>query len=523
MRKLAFPIILLVITAGALAFRLPQLDIRPMHADESVQAGIFRHLWQDGRYKYNPNEFHGPTLNFCTLPAVWLGGYESYADTTEATYRLVPVLFAAGSILLLWLLRDGPGTPATLCAAALTAISPAMVFYSRYYIHETLFIFFTLAAIAALWRYVRSGKLTWCLAAGACLGLMQATKETSVLAFAAMFFAAPMTAFWNRFSPAEEEEIDGRRRIPWWHLAAGLAVALLVTVTLLSSFFTNLRGPIDGVLTYMPWLGRAGGQSPHVHPWYFYLRALSWWQPADGFWCPEAWIFIPAIGGLVVALLPARWNLLPGASVTFVRWIGFYTLLLTAAYTTIPYKTPWCLLGFLQGTILLAGVGAVALVRVVPSWPAKTVVSIVLLAGATALGVQSYWTNYQLPADPKNPYVYAQTRPNIKKLTDQMELLALATSEKHAVQVRVIWDSNYVWPLPWYLRGFDKVVIANHIPSNPSAPIVISAPAHDEALTKQLGESHFMTGFYEVRPGVLAQLWVRDDLWLAHLKRLGRL
>ena len=32
-------------------------------------------------------------------------------------------------------------------------------------------------------------------------------------------------------------------------------------------------------------------------------------------------------------------------------------------YSAIPYKTPWCLLGFLHGMILLAGVGAVVLVR----------------------------------------------------------------------------------------------------------------------------------------------------------------
>ena len=32
-----------------------------------------------------------------------------------------------------------------------------------------------------------------------------------------------------------------------------------------------------------------------------------------------------------------------------------------------------------------------------------------------------------------------------------------------------------------------------------------------------------MTAYYEVRPGVFAQLWVREDLWVAHLRRLGRL
>jgi hypothetical protein len=29
--------------------------------------------------------------------------------------------------------------------------------------------------------------------------------------------------------------------------------------------------------------------------------------------------------------------------------LAFYTLILLALYSAIPYKTPWCLLGFLHG------------------------------------------------------------------------------------------------------------------------------------------------------------------------------
>ena len=171
-----------------------------MHADESVGAARFRRLWQDRHYTYNPNEFHGPTLPYATLPAAWLTAPASFADTAEATYRIVPVLFGAGLVLLLWLLGDALGRPAAVCAAVLTAISPAMVFYSRYYIHETLLLFFTLAAVGTGWRYLRTGKLGWCLAAGACFGLMQATKETSVLVYCAMAIALGLSWLWMRLS-----------------------------------------------------------------------------------------------------------------------------------------------------------------------------------------------------------------------------------------------------------------------------------------------------------------------------------
>ena len=93
--------VLLLLILAALAIRLPRLDVRPMHADEAVQASRFRQLWWGDGYRYDPHEYHGPTLNYLTLPAVWLTRPASFADTTEETYRAVPVVFGAGLILLL--------------------------------------------------------------------------------------------------------------------------------------------------------------------------------------------------------------------------------------------------------------------------------------------------------------------------------------------------------------------------------------------------------------------------------------
>jgi uncharacterized protein (TIGR03663 family) len=193
-----FVLLLLLVAAGALAFRLTRLGDRPMHADEAVQAKIFRGLWQEGRYRYNPDEFHGPTMIYATLPSAWMGGATTFAETTQRTYRIVPAIFGAGLILLVWLLRDAMGKPAVVCAAVLAAVSPAMVFYSRCYIHETLLVFFTMAAIGTGWRYARSGRLAWCLASGACVGLMQATKETAVLTYLAASIAMGLTWLWGR-------------------------------------------------------------------------------------------------------------------------------------------------------------------------------------------------------------------------------------------------------------------------------------------------------------------------------------
>ena len=59
---------LLLIILGALALRGPELALRPMHNDEAVNAEKIKGLSESGQYKYDPNEHHGPTLYYATLP-----------------------------------------------------------------------------------------------------------------------------------------------------------------------------------------------------------------------------------------------------------------------------------------------------------------------------------------------------------------------------------------------------------------------------------------------------------------------
>ena len=127
----------------------------------------------------------------------------------------MPVVFGAAVILLLLAAGRGLGWPAAIVAAVLPAISPAMVYYSRYYVQETLLVFFTFGAIVSAWRYARGGSAAWAVAAGLFFGLMYATKETWVLAAAAVVGGLVLVAVWTRI-------LDGR----WPHLAAaqGLAV-----------------------------------------------------------------------------------------------------------------------------------------------------------------------------------------------------------------------------------------------------------------------------------------------------------
>jgi uncharacterized protein (TIGR03663 family) len=494
-------------TVAALTLRLPRLGERPMHNDEGVNAIKFRALWQHNSYKYDPTEFHGPSLYYATLALERLTGAPHFEQFTEARLRVVTVLFGAGLILPVLLLVDGLGKTASIWAALLMAVSPAFVFYSRDYIHEMLLVFFTFLAIASGWRYWRTRKIPWALLSGAGVGFMWATKETFVITLVALGLALALNHFWNRKLDASGLPINAAR-LNLFHVAAAFGICLLLWLLMFSSFFRNARGLSDSFRTYSSWFHRAAGESAHIHPWYFYFERLLLFRVHRGPLWSEGLIFLLALVGGIAAF--ARKGL-SDANASFVRFLALYTLALTAAYSLISYKTPWCLLNFWLGMILLAGVGSAVLIHAARFQWAKTVATILLLAGAAQLAAQAWQAAVPRAADRNNPYVYAQTSPGVLELVEKVNGLAEVSPAKHHLRINIIASGGDFWPLPWYLRGFDQVGWWEKLPEDPFAPVMIVSADLKPGLAER--ESHPMREVFELRPGVFLKLYVEAQLW----------
>ena len=499
---------LLLAVIAALALRCPQLAVRPMHNDEGLNAIKLRTLWEKGSYQYDPQEFHGPTLPYITLAWVKLTGVADFAQLNEIQLRAVTVIFGLGLILLLPLVADGLGPRATICTAFLTAVSPAMVFYSRYYIHEMLLVFFAFLALAAGWRYTRSRKIGWALLAGAAMGLMQATKETFVLTLAAAAAALALTALWNRASESNLDKFQYNVK----HIIAALIAWFVVVIVLFSSFFTNAQGPLDSVRTYLPWLHRVGGASPHIHPWGFYLERVVFFHPGKGPIWSEGLILGLAIVGAVAAFL--RRGIAEGRA-GFVRFLAFYTFILTVIYSGIDYKTPWCLLNFWHGMILLAGVGCLALIHWLRALSLKFAMSFGLLAGAAQLACQAWQAGVTYASAPANPYVYAQTAPDILNLMERVNGVARMNTQKDQMVIKVMAPESEYGPLPWYLRGFAHVGFWGELAPDPYASVLIVSTKFGATLDAK--GTHVMTGIFELRPQVFFELYVESNLWNSYV------
>ena len=512
----AYCALILTATIAALLLRLPRLQQRPMHGDEAVHACKFGDLLEGRGYTYNPSEYHGPTLNYLTLIPAWISRAHEIAEVTEFTVRIVPVFFGVLLVVLFLLIVDGLGPTAAFFAAVLTAISPAMVFYSRYYIQEILLVCFTFGAIACGCRYAQNKNVLWAILTGVFLGLMHATKETCIIAFGSMALALLLVVLVSRRESGVGPSA-GKRLKPA-HLAAGFAAAVIVSALFYSSFLTNPDGVLDSFRTYRAYFGRAGHNAIHIHPWHYYLKMLLCSRYYDGPVWSEAFIVVLAVVGLVVAMRGK------GGNYRLLRFIAFYTVIMTVIYSVIPYKTPWCLLGFLHGMIILAGVGAAAVLKLAPCGLSRCLVGLLLFVGGTHLVWQAYLGSYRFYADYRNPYVYAHPTMDVIEMAARVEEIAHVHKDGRQMQVQVICPGHDYWPLPWYLRSFRNAKWYDKVSDEvASAALIIASPSVEQELLTRLyqlpppGRKNLYVPVFdtymELRPRIELRGYVTQELW----------
>ncbi len=137
-----------VITVVAAFLRFYNLALKPLHHDEGVNGFFLTNLVRDGVYKYDPANYHGTTLYYISLPFVELFGLKTIP------IRVSVAIFGLLTVVLAFYLKRYIGRTGSLLAALFLALSPGMVFISRYFIHEIFFIFLSLAIVVAVLFFI---------------------------------------------------------------------------------------------------------------------------------------------------------------------------------------------------------------------------------------------------------------------------------------------------------------------------------------------------------------------------------
>jgi len=511
--------------------RLVKLSLVPLHHDEGVNGNFLVTLVRDGRYFYDPQNYHGPTLYYFAAIIPWVlrffGGKaagNAYGLTTF-NIRLVTALFGVATIWLALLLRKRIGMMGALSAAALIAISPGAVYLSRYFIHESLFVFFTLGIVVAGLKYYDTGRSVYLILASASAALMVATKETWIINGPVLVIALVTTDVYFRL----RDKLDRRRErnqasigdqcratidrlggpIPLLTIAlVAFAVFILVAVFFYSSFFTNYpKGVADALKTLNLWRQRT---HEHEHPWYQYAY---WLVQEEG-----AVMLLGGIGALIavwradnrlaVFLSLWSWGLLTAYS--------FAGVSIRHLFSDPTYKTPWISLNFIVPLALTSGYALNVGYEKLRDYQQEWLFVPVCLTLAVFCGYQLYQLNFVHYDDDVLPYVYAHTKRQMLTMLDEIDRIGQMNATGTDTGVAIV--SPDYWPLPWYFRDFKKVGYYSQIvPTN--EPVIIGSMAQQEQLKLTYGDRYDRLnsglnedGSYPLRPGVDLLLYVRRDV-----------
>ena len=421
----------------AALLRLYDLDLVPLHHDEGVNGNFLIRLVREGTYRYDPQNYHGPTIYYLAAFFPWIirfffgtAAQDKYGLNT-ITIRLVPALFGWATVWLVFLLRRHLGSIGTLAAAALLAVSPGAVYLSRYFIHETLFVFFTFGLVVAALRYYEEAHPVYLILASICAAMMFATKETAIISLGVLLIALAVTFVYRRLRRASVRDRDGKKRprtsgkegitrlidrlggplkVFTWVIVA-FSTFVILNVLFYSSFFKNYpEGVFDAVRTFQFWAKT--GKAAHVHP----LAQYVYWLIRQ----ESPILFLATIGAAMVVWKPRN---------SLALYIALWGFGILAAYSLISYKTPWLGLNFIVPLALIAGYALQMI------WE-EALGQLRLIAGilVVALSVSSYQTidlnffNYDND-DQYYVYVYAHTRREMLAMLEEIDRVVARTNQ----------------------------------------------------------------------------------------------
>jgi len=433
------------------------LDLKLLHHDEAIHAWFSYELLTKGAWMYDPS-YHGPFLYYVTS-----GMFALFGDS-DLVARVLPSLFGTLLIpLVYYIYRLGYlDRKQALVAALFLAVSPDMVYFSRFLRHDIFMLFFTLLFLVALLYYFERGHTRFAVIASiAAAGGLCCKEEMPVilLIFAAFFIYAILR---QRFALPPGWKID-------------LAIALLIVIAIMSVLYSAFGTHISTLVGEEFWLNTTGWYQAIEHwtamhnqqrlggPWFFYIPLFLLY---------EIPIFILAIIGTIQFLVPGKSFILKlkrtknllvcrthslsttelaeatirqlkennkeyRKSEEFFRFCIWWMLLSMAFYAYVGEKVPWLLIHQLLPMTF------VAVYKL--NWQKVAFA----LAGTIFLLVMTWHVAF-VPVDINEPIVQVQ---NSEEMREVMNII------DHSEKI-VLASKNY-WPLPWYYRGdrWDKITM----------------------------------------------------------------
>lgn len=439
----------LLIFLLAIILRFWHPDLKLFHHDEAIHSWFSFNLMTKGTWIYDPS-YHGPFLYYITA------GMFSLFGASDLVARLMPALFGVLLIPLVYAIqRLGYISRAqTLLVAVFLAISPDMVYFSRFLRHDIFMLFFTMLLLVALLYYFERGQLRYVIVAAIATGGALCCKEEMpfILLIFITFFGFAIWTKRIQLPPQWKNDLIIGLLIVFGILVAMYSAFGMHPETLVGqNFEVNTTGWYQAVDHWVAMSNeqRLGG------PFYFYIPLYLLYEvPIFLLAIVGTLQFIIGDGTLPLALrrtknwiLTRRFELgvrdLASASLSQLRssktgedkselffQLCIYWMLLTMAfYAYVGEKVPWLIIHQLLPMCF------VAVYKLNWQKVAFALVGCLFLALMT-------WHVAFVPADINEPIVQVQNSEDLRVVMGMIDNSS-----------RVVLASQDYWPLPWYYRG----------------------------------------------------------------------
>ncbi|AKB56064.1 MULTISPECIES: flippase activity-associated protein Agl23 [Methanosarcina] len=525
-RILGFLIILF-----ALLIRLFDLGDRVFHHDESVHASFTLKLLETEQYRYDP-AYHGPFLFHSTAVVFHSLGIN---DTTA---RLIPVFFGVAATLLLFLLKKELGERGVLWSAFLLSFSPSMVYFSRFFRNDPIIVFCTLATVIGGIRYLENlhspKRYPYLILAATSLAIAVSSKENAYLIIFMFGAYAGIYSLYRFYSYWKKEKLSLKRTLVLkissiFPFVPEVLISGTLFIFIVMLFYTSLfRTPetlfsiVERAFSHwmeMHRIERIGG------PFYFYIPILLVY---------ESPILIFGTAGIVHFLKKK------GENTSFFMFLSYWAVTSLLLYSYLQEKVPWLVVHIVLPVGILAGAYLGDFFSGTPSRRQKNlletenmnsgtenmnfetdkkpafgtkrsrahtfVVGILALTLIISL-IQCISVNFYRSMEPDELMTYSQASSDIQQVMKKIEVF---NQGPETLRISVVDPDNLYWPLPWYLRDYEKTAYYTKPPAKAKYDAII-VPAEYQ-MYKEIQEEGYASYNFTLRPGKEFTLYYNKEL-----------
>ncbi len=564
------------VTAIAVFLRFWQLTLKPMHHDEGVNGHFLTKLFREGIYQYDPANYHGPDLYYLSL------AFSKIFGLNTMSVRSSVAIFGVLTVVLAFFLYRWIGKIGALSAALFLALSPGMTYISRYFIHEILFVFFSLAIVVGVLLFVEKrkvgafavGTMTLTLlicflptvinisnfAAGDNTVLLWALR-ISLFAIEAIlvFMIMRMLLAWNNGRPiylilasASLVMLFATKETAFITIGTMLIACFCVFVwqkiygvkalenelepvaLTWQNFRESLGDSTDLLLITAAcafifiYLGVLFFSSFFTYPWGVIgaFEAYMIWTKTgtkdhtqNGFLAYLKWGYQLELAIFLLSFIGTLIAFIKGRH-RFAMFAALWAFGLFLAYTIIPYKTPWLALSFILPMCIIGGY-AINEIAALRDFRYKIAAGIMALTASGVLAYQSYDINFVRYDDDSLAYIYAHTKREFLDLVEKVEYYAEKSGTGKNATIEIV--SPEYWSMPWYMNDYPNANFRGSFLDVNTAEMIVASEKQKDELNERYGAHYKFEGEYPLRPGVDLLLLVRKDLADANAVELYRL